>query len=51
MNEFIKTIECGKYAPCSFLYKNIVNLNAIIKVNSPTSNTILTQVYTLNNKE
>jgi len=50
MNEFIKTIECWKYAPCSFLCKNTVNLNAIIKLNSPTSNTVLTPVYTLNNK-
>jgi len=51
MNEFTKTIGYWKYAPCGFLCKNTVKLNSIIKINSPKSNTLLTQVYTLSYNE
>jgi len=51
MNEFTKIIWYWKYALCSYLCKNMVILNAIIKINSLTSNILLTQVYTINYKK
>jgi len=39
--EIQMVIGYWKYAPCRFLCKNTVILNALIKMNSPTSNTLL----------